>query len=151
LRRSAHSLLTNRMSAPTPLPPGQQLVAPGKWPFVGEREPRVDDSLWNVTVTGAVARPHSYSLDELRSLPQVERTIDIHCVTRCSKLGARFSGVSLAGVLRTADVHPAAKFISFVARSERAHSTSLTLADALRLDTLLALTAEGATLPVEHG
>src|SRR5262245_53992490 len=119
------------MAAPTPLPPGQQLVAPGKWPFVGEREARADASPWSVTITGAVARPRTYSLDELQSLPQVERMTDIHCVTRWSKLGARFSGVPLAELLRAVEVHPAAQFISFIARSERAHSTSLPLADAL--------------------
>src|SRR5204863_743217 len=116
-----------------------------------EREPRADDAPWSVTVAGAVGRPRTYSLAELRALPQIQRTIDVHCVTRWSKLGARFSGVPLADLLHPAEVHPAAQFISFIARSDRAHSTSLPLADAVRLQTLVALTYEDAPLPVEHG
>jgi hypothetical protein len=46
---------------------------------------------------------------------------------------------------------PAARFVSFVARSPRAHSTSLPLADALRLESLVALRYEGRPLVVEHG
>lgn len=141
----------NSVSDRSQLPPGQQLAAPSKWPFVGERQPRADDSPWRVTIAGAVARPRVYELPELRALPQLQCEIDIHCVTRWSKLGARFSGVALADLLRAADVQPAARFVSFVARSERAHSTSLPLADALQFGTLLALDYKGAPLPAEHG
>jgi DMSO/TMAO reductase YedYZ molybdopterin-dependent catalytic subunit len=135
----------------TSLPPGQQLVAPGKWPFVGERQARADNSPWSLTIAGAVSRPRAYSLGDLRALPQVERAIDIHCVTRWSKLGARFSGVPLADLLEAAGPDPAARFVSFVARSERAHSTSLPRDEALSLNTLVALDYEGAPLPPEHG
>src|SRR5690349_16546676 len=113
------------MTAQVTLPPGQQLAAPRKWPFVGEREPRADNSPWTVSIGGAVGEPRTYSIDDLRSLPQVERTVDIHCVTRWSKLGMRFSGVPLTDLLRAAGADPAARFISFIARSDRAHSTSL--------------------------
>jgi DMSO/TMAO reductase YedYZ molybdopterin-dependent catalytic subunit len=149
--RSAIWYLESVMMIAPQLPPGQQLVAPGRWPFVGERQPRADDTPWLVTIAGAVAWPRSYGLHELRALPQVERTIDIHCVTRWSKLGAHFSGVPLAEMLRAAEVQPSARFVSFVARSDRAHSTSLPLADALALDTLLALDYEDGPLPTAHG
>ncbi len=64
---------------------------------------------------------------------------------------ARFSGVPLAELLRGAEVDSTARFISFVARSERAHSTSLPLADALGLGTVVALNFEGTPLAAEHG
>ncbi len=35
-----------------PLPPNQQLVATGKWPIIGEKQPRNDSSPWQVTVRG---------------------------------------------------------------------------------------------------
>ena len=116
------------------LPPGQQLVAERKWPLVGERHSRATSEPWSVAIAGAVRQPRTYSLDELRALPQAERTVDIHCVTRWSKPGVRFSGVLLADVLQAGGAEPAARFVSFVARSDRAHSTSLALADALGLD-----------------
>ena len=133
------------------LPPGQQLAAPGRWPQVGERTPREDASPWTVSIGGHVARPLTFSLAELHALPQVEQSIDIHCVTRWSKLSVAFSGVPLQALLAVAAPHAAARFVSFVARSSRAHSTSLVLTDALELGALVALSCDGAPLPLEHG
>jgi DMSO/TMAO reductase YedYZ molybdopterin-dependent catalytic subunit len=133
------------------LPPHQQLAAPGKWPVVGEARPRRDDSPWRVAARGLVARPLSWSLDELRALPVVELTVDVHCVTRWSKPGMRFGGVRLRELLQRCGPLPEARFVSFIARSERGHSTSLPLADALALDTLVALTRDGEPLEEAHG
>jgi DMSO/TMAO reductase YedYZ molybdopterin-dependent catalytic subunit len=133
------------------LPPGQQLVARGKWPQVGERAPRADAGPWRVSIDGLVERPLDLTWHELASWPQVEQSVDIHCVTRWSKPGVRFRGVRLAELLAAAGVREEARFISFVARSERDHSTSLVLAEALALETLVALEADGAPLPPAHG
>jgi DMSO/TMAO reductase YedYZ molybdopterin-dependent catalytic subunit len=133
------------------LPPGQQLAAADKWPVVGERAPAQGNAPWIVSVTGLVARPVVFTLDELRELPGVERAIDIHCVTRWSKPAARFAGARLADVLDRAGPLPSARFVSFVARSPREHATSLPLDDALRLETLVALDYEGQPLAAEHG
>lgn len=134
-----------------PLPPGQQLAAPGRWPQVGERTPRDDASPWTVSIAGLVANPLGFSLAELHALPQVERSIDLHCVTRWSKLGVRFTGVLLVDLIALAGPRDSARFVSFVARSSRAHSTSLVLADAIELGALVALSCDGAPLPPEHG
>ncbi len=134
-----------------PLPPNQQLAAPGKWPIVGEQSSQMTADPWGVAIEGLVTRPRSWSLNELQTLPQVERVIDIHCVTRWSKPGVRFAGVPLSTLLDACEPQPDARFISFVARSERNHSTSLPLSEALGLGTLVALTCEGVSLPPEHG
>ena len=133
------------------LPPGQQLAAPGRWPQVGERTPRDDAAPWTVSIGGLVARPITLSLAELHALPQVEQSIDIHCVTRWSKLGMRFTGVLLADLIAQAGPCDSARFVSFVARSSRAHSTSLVLSEAIELGAIVALTCDGAPLPLEHG
>ena len=133
------------------LPPGQQLVAPGKWPVVGERLPAPPAGPWTVRVSGEVAEPRTYSLDDLRGLPRVERTVDIHCVTRWSLPAAKFTGVPLAFLLDLSRPLPAARYISFVAHSARRHSTSLPLADALKLQALIALEYDGRPLAEEHG
>lgn len=139
------------MTDPSVLPPGQQLAAPGKWPLVGERRPAAGDDDWTVSVSGCVETPCVFNLQQLRSLPWRQRTIDIHCVTRWSKLAVPFAGVELADVLARAKPTAQARYVSFVARSERGHSTSLALTDALQLDALVALEAEHRPLPVEHG
>jgi hypothetical protein len=84
-------------------------------------------------------------------MPQTACVVDVHCVTRWSKLGMRFSGVLLAELVRRAEVLPAARYVSFEADSPRGHSTSLVLQDALGLGALVALEAEGRPLPLEHG
>jgi DMSO/TMAO reductase YedYZ molybdopterin-dependent catalytic subunit len=143
--------MTTPSGAATPLPPGQQRAAPGKWPVVGERRPADRPEPWSVSVCGLVARPRRRSLDELRALPAVERVVDIHCVTRWSKPAVRFAGVPLRHLLEVCGPLPEARFVSFIARSDRRHSTSLPLADALALDTLVALTSEARPLEVVHG
>jgi DMSO/TMAO reductase YedYZ molybdopterin-dependent catalytic subunit len=133
------------------LPPRQHLAARDKWPTVGERLPRRDGAAWTVTIGGAVARPETLSLADLQTLPQTEETLDIHCVTRWSKQGVRFSGVLLSTLLDRARPDAAAPFVSFTARSERGHSTSLTLADARALRVLVALTVDGSALDEARG
>ena len=133
------------------LPPRQHLAARGKWPLVGEKLPRSSNEPWTVTLDGLVARGVVWSLEELRKLPQVERIIDIHCVTRWSMPGARFGGVPLSVLLDLARPLPAASFVNFVARSERNHSTSLPLQTALELNALVALNWEGKPIETAHG
>lgn len=118
---------------------------------MGEHRPRQDDAPWQVEVAGAVRAPFVLSLAELKALPQVETTLDIHCVTRWSKPAVRFSGVPLAALVERAGTADEARFVSFAARSERGHSTSLVLADALELGVLVALEADGEPLPSERG
>ena len=134
-----------------PLPPGQQLVAPGKWPVVGERSPRTPAGPWTVSIRGDVERSLSWSLDQLQEFPQVTRRIDIHCVTRWSRLQVAFSGLSLSTLLDACGPTPTARYASFVAHSERAHSTSLPLSFLVEADAIIAFQADGRPLPPEHG
>jgi hypothetical protein len=118
---------------------------------VGERQPAAGPAVWTVEVAGLVDRPLALTLDDLRAMPQVGRTIDIHCVTRWSKLGCRFGGVPLAAVLEFTQPRAEARFVSFLARSERGHSTSLPLDDAVQHGALLALDYDNVPLASEHG
>jgi DMSO/TMAO reductase YedYZ molybdopterin-dependent catalytic subunit len=142
--------VTNRQPA-IALPPGQQLAAPGKWPFVGERSPAESAEPWSVEIGGLVSQPIRWNLADLQALATVEANIEIHCVTRWSKLDVRFGGVPLKTLLDLAGCQPQARFISFVARSPREHSTSLVLDEALQLGAMVALIANGQPLPSEHG
>lgn len=134
-----------------PLPPNQVLAAPGKWPLVGERTAGSGPAEWAVSITGCINRECRWTTDELRSLDQHAIVTDIHCVTRWSRLDVPFRGVPLAVLLDEAGVTAEARFLSFVARSDRGHSSSLPLADALAAGTLIALEADNAPLTPEHG
>lgn len=137
------------------LPPNQQLVKGERWPVVGERSPRESDSPWTLTVTGEVVREVVYEFQELVSRPSIRRSIDVHCVTRWSKLSMQFEGLRLLDLLQLESGAPlwkeSARYVSFVARSDRSHSTSLSLEDVIELDPLVALRADGRPLDGEHG
>lgn len=133
------------------LPPGQQWAAPQKWPRVGEARPSSAAGWTGVELGGLVSRPQRFTFAQLAARPQVDLTTDIHCVTRWSKAAVRFRGVPLADLLRDAAPRPDARFVRFEAHSDRRHSTSLPLAAALDLFTLLALEVNGEPLPVEAG
>jgi hypothetical protein len=92
-----------------------------------------------------------WTLAQLQALSQREQAVDIHCVTRWSRLGAMFGGVALSELLQQCRVRPEARFLSFVARSDRNHSTSLPLQTALDLQTLIAFTHNGEPLETIHG
>ncbi len=136
-----------------PLPPNQQLAAADKWPLVGEKasDPSRMDEPWHVSIGGLVAQPKEWSLEDLEKLPQEQRVIDIHCVTRWSKPGATFTGFSLKTLLDQCQPLPEARFLSFIARSDQGHNTSLPLDEALELDVFIALNYEGQPLQPEHG
>jgi len=139
------------MSSDNPkLPPGQQLVAAGKWPIIGEKQPGQSFAA-SFEVTGQVANPRAWSLSEAQQLPSISTAIDIHCVTRWSKLGVQFRGVPLSELIQQSSPLEDARFISMVAHSDRGHSTSLPLDAIKELQPLLAWEADGEPLPVEHG
>jgi DMSO/TMAO reductase YedYZ molybdopterin-dependent catalytic subunit len=133
------------------LPPGQQWVAAGKWPLVGEPPPDVIPDPWTVEVKGCVYQTRTWTLAELLGLPVVQMTLDIHCVTRWSRPATVFGGVLLETVLEHCPPSPEARYVSFLAHSTRGHSSSLPLDVALKLKTLLAWQADGQPLSVDHG
>jgi Oxidoreductase molybdopterin binding domain/Pentapeptide repeats (8 copies) len=131
------------------LPPNQALAAPGKWPLVGETLPPPPAQAWRVCVEGLVEKPQQWDIPTLAAMAQQEWRVDIHCVTRWSRLGVAFSGVALASLLSVCQPLPTARFVSFTAWSPRQHKTSLPLEAAHQA--LLALSYEGGPLPPEHG
>lgn len=133
------------------LPPGQQWVAAGKWPLVGEPPPDVPDGPWTIDVLGRVHHPRRWTLEELQQLPAVDITLDIHCVTRWSRPATSFRGVLLETVVSFSEPLADARFVSFVSRSPRAHSTSLPWPVARQLGVLIAWQADGRPLDREHG
>ena len=95
------------------LPPNQAWVSRDRWPLVGEREPRRDDSPWQVSIDGCVGERGTYDLERLRALARTEITIDLHCVTRWSKPDVTFAGVALCDLLeRPASSRARASFVS---------------------------------------
>ena len=109
---------------PARVPPGQYLTA--KFPVltVGGT-PAFDLDTWTLAVDGEVERPYTLSWDELMALPQREVTVDIHCVTRWSKLDTQWRGVAVSDLLERAGVRPAGSHL--MAHSDGGYTTNLPL------------------------
>lgn len=107
------------------LSPGQSLT--GMFPVVGEKKPSSQIRDWSLKITGLVPREIQFSLAEFQLLPTVERVWDTICVTSWTHLDHPWSGVLLDTLLAMAKPLPEARFVRFIAYSNRGHDTSLPL------------------------
>ncbi len=137
--------------APKPLPPGQQIVAPGKWPLIGERKAAPGNYPWCLSLCESGFKTVELGLEDLRAMKQTSITMDIHCVTRWSKMAVKFTGVLLKDLTESVSMGKSSEFVSFVAQSSRNHSTSLPLQEAIGHKTLIAYSCDGQPLASEHG
>jgi DMSO/TMAO reductase YedYZ molybdopterin-dependent catalytic subunit len=103
---------------------------------------------WRLKVEGRVAKPTSFSLAELRSLP-ARRQITKHTCEEGWSAIAEWTGVPLRAVLEASGIMPSARFVEFHAYDESAES--LDMIDALHPQTILAYGMNGRDLPLAHG
>jgi DMSO/TMAO reductase YedYZ molybdopterin-dependent catalytic subunit len=128
------------------LPPGQYLT--DDFPVLSAGPtPRVDQDEWEFVVTTETGERHRWSWREFQALPSETPTVDIHCVTKWSKLGTTWTGVSLDTLL--ADVETTADYA--LARSYGGYTTNLPLEDLLDGQAWLAYRFDGEDLHPEHG
>jgi len=109
--------------------------------------PNIDSSRWSFTVTDESGAAKTWTWADLMALPQDKPTVDIHCVTRWSKFGTRWRGVSLDVLL--ADVQSTADFA--MVGSYGGYTTNLPVADLLGGKAWIAHTYDGKPLHPEHG
>ncbi|HXV57840.1 MAG TPA: sulfite oxidase-like oxidoreductase [Gaiellaceae bacterium] len=133
---------------PARLPPGQYLTP--KWPVLHVGDvPALEPVAWDLRVFGEVEEPLRLNWEELRALPAVDVTADIHCVTRWSRFDARFRGVRFAELARRARPTAAARFV--VAHAEAGYTANLPLSALDEPGSLVAYEADGEPLAPEHG
>jgi DMSO/TMAO reductase YedYZ molybdopterin-dependent catalytic subunit len=136
--------------------------------------PAVDPADWRVEIAGNVERSLSLSLDDLAALPARTTTVTMECAGNgrarmpnrartqpwlLEAIGtAEWTGTSLAGVLEDAGVKPETVEIVFTGADhgiqggvEHDYERSLTLADAMRPEILLAYAMNGRPLEPQHG
>ncbi len=133
---------------PDRLPPGQSPTL--KWPVLSVgATPRVDRSQWILSIDGAVQEPYVLSWEGLLAEPQTDWTGDIHCVTRWSKFGMAWRGVSVRTLLERARPRPEATHL--LAHAYGGYTTNLPLSDVLDHPAFIAHQAEGRPLEPDHG
>lgn len=131
------------------IPPGQVLT--DKFPVLSfGRVPDYPDlSGWELRVWGEVEQPFSLKWAEVRALPSTQVTLDIHCVTRWSKLDTTWEGVPFRHIIEVARPTPAAKVVLF--HAEGGYTTNVALEVADDPQCLLAWNYAGQPLEPEHG
>ena len=133
---------------PARVPPGQYLTERFPVLTVGPN-PKYDLSTWDLTVFGEVEREVTLSWDDLNALPQHDVMLDIHCVTRWSKLDTTWTGVRVKDLLDLAGLKPSGTHL--MAYSDGGYSTNVPLDAVLGDDALLAHSYAGEPLEADHG
>src|SRR5436190_3012619 len=127
------------------VPPGQHLV--DDFPVLSAGPtPHTPLEEWTFTIDGGDA-PVRWTWDELRALPSEEIIVDIHCVTKWSKLDTAWTGVSVDTLLDAVE-HDADYLVAFC---DGGYTTNLPLEHATNGRAWVAYGYDGEPLDPEHG
>ena len=130
------------------VPPGQY-IAPDFPVLSAGPTPRTPQDQWTFSIEGLVAEPLKWSWQEFLRLPVQSFQVDIHCVTKWSKLDTHWQGVSIDTLFKDLTIDPKAMYVT--AFSDGGYTTNLPLADMVGGKAFVAYTYEGKPLPPEHG
>jgi DMSO/TMAO reductase YedYZ molybdopterin-dependent catalytic subunit len=128
------------------VPPGQYLT--DDFPVLSAGPtPHTPLDQWSFTITGEGIEPARWSWDEFRALPNEAVTVDIHCVTKWSKLDTTWEGVSVDTLLEGIE-HDARYVLAF---SDGGYTTNLPIEDVTDGKAWVAFAYGGEPLEPEHG
>jgi DMSO/TMAO reductase YedYZ molybdopterin-dependent catalytic subunit len=128
------------------LPPGQY-VESGFPVLTAGPTPDVHTDTWRFRIDGMVAKQQEWTWDQFAKLPFETVPCDIHCVTKWSKLGTSFGGVSLDTLLPAAE--PLAAYTTIW--SYGGYTTNLAIDDLMGGKAWVVTEHEGEPLPRQHG
>ena len=132
------------------LPPGQSLTI--KFPVLHYGPvPIFNPATWDFRVWGEVEEERTWSWAEFNQLPRTTLTMDIHCVTRWSKLDTTWEGVSVRELIDQGliKLKPNSKYV--LQHAEYGFTVNLPLEVVLADNFLLATHFNGQPLAPEHG
>jgi DMSO/TMAO reductase YedYZ molybdopterin-dependent catalytic subunit len=129
------------------IPPGQYLVEDFPVLTAGPT-PHTPLEKWDFTIVDEAGTMASrWGWAEFQALPAEDITVDIHCVTKWSKLGTTWRGVSVDTLLQ--NVETSAEYV--VAFADGGYTTNLPLADVVDGQAWVAYGYDGEALEDEHG
>jgi DMSO/TMAO reductase YedYZ molybdopterin-dependent catalytic subunit len=131
---------------PSRVPPGQYVTHDFPVLSAGPT-PHTPLDQWTFEIAGEVDRPASWSWEEFLALPAETPTVDIHCVTKWSKLDTPWKGVSVDTLLER--VATQAGYLT--AFCDGGYTTNLALEDVTDGKAWVAHEFAGAPLEPEHG
>jgi DMSO/TMAO reductase YedYZ molybdopterin-dependent catalytic subunit len=130
------------------VPPGQYLTRDFPVLSAGPT-PRTPLERWTFTIQGLVREPVTWTWAEFLQLPTQSFVVDIHCVTKWSKLDTRWEGVSLDTLLEHVELDRAAHYLTAVC--DGGYTTNMPLPDVLNGQAFVAYKYDGHPLAPEHG
>jgi len=136
-------------SADDRVPPGQFLTE--KFPVLHYGSVPIYQNLdkWDFRVFGLVEEPLRFTWNDLMKLPTMTQTVDIHCVTRWSKLDTTWTGVPWRELMKQIKVRPGATHA--MAHCEYGFTANVPLEVLDDDDTMLAFLYDGKSLEPDHG
>jgi len=129
------------------IPPGQYVT--DDFPVLSAGPtPRIPLDNWRFTMTDLLGSERSWSWADFTALPTETVTVDIHCVTKWSKLDTTWEGVSLDTLLADG-TDRAGGHVLF--HSYGGYTTNLPLEDITGGKAWIAFNYDGQPLDPEHG
>jgi DMSO/TMAO reductase YedYZ molybdopterin-dependent catalytic subunit len=144
--RGFHRRRGDEAAAPGRVPPGQYVTSDFPVLSAGPT-PHVPIGQWTFAIRRGGAELKSWTWDEMRALPAETVTVDIHCVTRWSKLDTRWHAASVDTLLEQAGAN--APYV--LAFSDGGYTTNLPIADVTGGQAWVAYGYEDGPLEPEHG
>jgi DMSO/TMAO reductase YedYZ molybdopterin-dependent catalytic subunit len=128
------------------VPPGQYVTTDFPVLSAGPT-PRVPLDRWSFTIRGEVDEELSWTWEQFQALPHEDLTVDIHCVTKWSKLDTAWGGVSVDTLFDGVDT--AAGYV--LAFCDGGYTTNVPLKDLTASRAWVVDTYDGDPLDPEHG
>jgi len=139
----------SRPQPPRPIPPGQYLER-GFPVLSAGPTPRTPLERWTFSLESCGGENlASWNWAEILALPQTEITVDIHCVTKWSKLDTTWRGVAIDTLLESAGINPPGSYV--MAFCDGGYTTNLPVADLVQGRGMVALEHDGQPLEPAHG
>jgi DMSO/TMAO reductase YedYZ molybdopterin-dependent catalytic subunit len=136
----------HRRSSRPDLPPGQYLTE-GFPVLSAGPTPKVPLDRWKFTITTEKGDKTSWTWDEFMKLPAEDVTVDIHCVTKWSKLHTAWRGVPVQTLFDHVDTEAEYTMV----HGYGGYTTNVPLADLLDGKAWVAYRYGGDDLEPEHG
>ncbi len=138
-----------RPQPPRPIPPGQYLE--NGFPVLSAGPtPRTPLDTWTFSLVDSTAElVAQWSWDEFTALPQTEILVDIHCVTKWSKLDTTWKGVTFDTLLSAAGIATPDDYV--MAFCDGGYTTNVPTADLVEGRGMVALEYDGVPIAPNHG
>lgn len=132
------------------LPPGQYETKDFPVLSAGPT-PRTSLEQWDFSIYGETAEDLKWTWDEFRNLPHETVRVDIHCVTKWSKLDTEWTGVSVDKLLEGINLDAQQPVSYLIAFCDGGYTTNMPIADVRGGKAWIAYEYDGKPLAREHG